>query len=66
VAVLVKFKDGETAKTIKEAAGVSGTVAKQAFAALIQDGSIAPCEIMKPNRKTPYEGYKIVEDTTHE
>lgn len=66
VAVMVKFKEGETARTIKEAAGVSGTIAKLAFAALVQDGTIAPCEITKPNRKMPYEGFRIAEHTTHE
>jgi hypothetical protein len=59
-----KFKEGETAKALKDAAGVSGTMARLALAELINAGDLVPVEIVKPNRKTPYEGYRLKDDTT--
>ncbi|GAG25255.1 unnamed protein product, partial [marine sediment metagenome] len=32
-----------------------------AFAALLTDGSIVPCEVSKTYRKTPLAGYKLAE-----
>ena len=54
-----KYKAGETAKTIKETAGVSGSMAKLAFAELISEGTLLPIDILKGRRKAPYEGYKL-------
>ncbi len=56
-----KFKDGETEKVIKDAAGVSGTMARLAFAELISEGALMPVEITKGRRKAPYQGYKLAE-----
>ncbi len=55
---MAKYPNGETVKVLREAAGLSGAVVTQALAALIHSGDALPCEITKPNRRAPYEGYK--------
>ncbi len=55
---LRKFPDGETARTIRDAAGMSGSRFNVALSSLIGDEWVEPCEVMKSVRKTPYEGYK--------
>ncbi len=59
VRAMLKYPDGETEKTIKDTAGVSGTVAREAFAELLITASIVPVDITKGRRKSPYRGYKI-------
>ena len=56
---LAKFPAGETGTVIRDAAGLNGTRFRQALAALIQDGDVVSCQVMKPNRSTPYEGYTL-------
>ncbi len=62
VGALVKFPDGETPRGIRIACGLNPTRFDPALAELIHDGSVVPCDIGKPNRKTPYEGYKLADD----
>lgn len=65
-AALVKFASGETANVLKTAAGISGNRFNVAIASLIQDGDVVPCEVSKPDRKTPREGYRLAgEEVTH-
>jgi hypothetical protein len=59
-----KFPSGETAKVIREHAGVSGTLASQALAALLEDGVLVPCDVTKGNRKTPHQGYRLTSGTS--
>ena len=61
--VMVKFPTGETKSVIRDAVGVHTRRFNPAFAALVLVGDIEPCAITKDNRKTPYGGYKLVEDT---
>jgi hypothetical protein len=61
VDVVAKYKDGETAYAIRTRAGMSGTGFNSAIAAALDRGHVTVCEIFKPNRKLPYEGYKLAE-----
>ena len=63
VKALAKFPNGETAKAIRERAGLSGTRFNPALAALLEDGDVVPIDIVKSNRQTPYEGYTLKTDT---
>ena len=56
---LAKYPSGETKNVIRDLAGVSGTLANAAFAALLNEGVIEPCQITKGNRKTPIGAYRI-------
>jgi|GEM_PF-1700363 len=49
-ATYTRFPDGETAKTIREAAGLSGQKFAPANLALIDDGIVEPCVITKNHR----------------
>jgi hypothetical protein len=61
VQAAIKFPNGETEKRIRGWAGLDGgAVVKEAFARLLNDGSLEEIEIVKPNRKTPYPGFRIV------
>jgi hypothetical protein len=61
VDTLAKFKDGETPKTIRERAGLNPSRFNVALAAMIDAGQIVPTTILKPNRKTPYDAFKLAE-----
>jgi hypothetical protein len=54
-----KFPEGETARTIRDTAAMSGTVANQAIAGLVADGLLVACEIQKASRKAPFEGLRL-------
>jgi hypothetical protein len=67
VQAMLKHPDGETPKAIREAAGLNGGDFGKALASLITDGTVTQCAITKGNRRTPYDGYKLAEETpTHE
>lgn len=59
VDAMVKFPDGETAKKIRLAARMNTTNFEAALAALVADGDVIECDILKRNRATPYTGYKL-------
>jgi hypothetical protein len=59
VRALAKHPGGETVKAIRDAAGLSGTIATMTLAALIEEGAVVACDVSKPNRKAPYEGYRL-------
>jgi hypothetical protein len=61
VEAMGRHPGGETEKVIKDTAGVSGTDAKQAFASLLSDGDILPCDVQRNCRKTPYPGYRLAD-----
>jgi hypothetical protein len=52
---------GETKHVLSAYAGVSGRRLNVALAKLLDEGDLVPCEVPKPNRKTPYEGFKLAE-----
>jgi hypothetical protein len=56
-----KFQEGETTKTIREVAGINGSLAQQAFAELIGEQALLPIPIIKGNHRKPYEGYRVSE-----
>ncbi len=60
---LIKFPEGETKSVIRDSARIGSSRFAPALAELISGGDIHPCKITKSSRKTPYEGYKLVEDT---
>lgn len=62
VKALGKFPAGETLKVLRETAGLDGSAAtRQAFGELVQEGTVIQCNIEKPNRRTPYEGYRLAD-----
>jgi len=63
---LVKFPQGESKSIIKEASGLNTTRFNPAFGELFEAGSIVACEIVKANRKKPYQGFKLAECAPHE
>jgi hypothetical protein len=67
VKALAKYPAGETAKTIRDTLGLASGRWSVVLASLIEDGNVVPCEIAKPNRKQPYDAFRLAgEDPTHE
>lgn len=54
-----RFPDGETQKRLAELAGMSGTRARAPLAMLVDDGRLVPCDVVKPNRRAPYAGFRL-------
>lgn len=63
---LAKFPDGESKSMVRDTAGLYTTKFNAALSALLADGAVVSCEIIKGRRKTPIDGYKLAEETTHE
>lgn len=62
IKALVKYPNGETAKVIREAAGLNGGQAtRDAFAELAAAGDIAVCEIQKGKKGKPENGFKLAD-----
>ncbi len=59
-AVAKKFQDGETQTKIAEAAGLSNKRCGTALNALEDDGTWERVDVQKPNRKSPYPGFRPV------
>ncbi|MFN0017720.1 MAG: AAA family ATPase [Pirellulaceae bacterium] len=55
---LAKVPAGETSKWIRESTGLNTAPANAAIAELLKNEAIERCDIFKPNRKAPYEGFK--------
>jgi hypothetical protein len=55
-----KYPEGETATTLRDQAGLKQDEFRAALAALLESGDIVATDVVKPNRKTPYGGYKLV------
>lgn len=56
---MAKYPNGETERTIRATAGISGTRFTAAIAELIQTGQVVACDVAKSNRKSPYPGYRF-------
>ena len=63
-AALARFPKGETTKALRDLLGFSGNKFGVALARLLQRVEAEPCEIIKPNRKTPYPAYRLKDSTT--
>ena len=61
VRAMVKYPDGETKTTIRDACGMSGARFNAALASLISDGTVVTTDVLKGNHKTPRTGYKLAE-----
>jgi hypothetical protein len=61
---MARFPDGETAKALRELVGFSGNKFSVALARLIRRTEVEHCEIIKPNRRTPYDAYRLKDLTT--
>jgi molecular chaperone GrpE (heat shock protein) len=59
-----KFKQGETATTIRDRAGLHDREFKPALAELLDGGELLPIEIVKSNRKKPYPGIILASHKT--
>jgi replicative DNA helicase len=59
-AAMQRYPDGNTKSQIREACGGFRGF-PVAFAAMIQSGAVIPCQVVKNNRKTPYDGFKLAE-----
>ncbi|MBI3464900.1 MAG: hypothetical protein HY000_17865 [Planctomycetes bacterium] len=58
---LQQFPSGETREALKEAAGVSSSIAALAIGELVASREVVPCKIRKGNRKSPYDGFRLAE-----
>ncbi len=58
---LAKYPAGETAKALREAAGINSGRFGVALARLLDRYELVACEINKTCRKTPFDGYKLAE-----
>ncbi|HUT10994.1 MAG TPA: hypothetical protein VMY42_10900, partial [Thermoguttaceae bacterium] len=57
--VLANHPEGETRRFIRDAAGLQTTRANEAINSLLADGLIESAHVIKGNRNTPLEGFKI-------
>ena len=55
--ILIGFKNGETGRTIREMAGLSGKTFGTAIQKLIENGQAVACEVEKSGRK--FDGYRL-------
>lgn len=58
---VAKYPTGETAKILREVSGVNSSRFGVALARLLERCELKPCEIVKPCRKTPFDGYKLAD-----
>ena len=63
---LAKFPKGESKSIVRDSSGRYSTKFNVALAALLEEGVIVPCEIIKGRRKTPIEGYRLKDETPNE
>ncbi len=61
VEAMLKFPEGETKSLIRDTAGLKTTVFAPAFAELLQDRTVVPCEVHKSSRQSPYPAFKLAE-----
>ena len=64
IEALEAYPEGETFTTIREHSGLRSNAARRALAELQKDGLAAKCDILKSNRKAPYEGFRLLRKPT--
>ncbi len=57
-----RCKTGESKSVIRDTSGVRSRRFDVAFADLLEDGTVVPCQVSKANRNPPYDGYKLAEE----
>lgn len=50
---LRRYPDGETSRTLREAAKISGSALEELLTQFIEEGIVVPCEVKKNNRREP-------------
>ncbi len=58
---MAKFPGGESKSVIRDTSGIRPPRFNAAFAALLADGDVVSCDVVKGNRHKPYAGYKLAE-----
>ena len=58
---MAKFPAGESKSVVRDTSGLHSSRFNSAFAALVDEGAILPCDVLKANRHKPYPGYKLAE-----
>lgn len=53
-----KYPAGETARTLRDTAGISATRFNIALAEMIQSRAVVECQVFKSDRRTPRQGYR--------
>lgn len=61
VKALKRFPEGETASGLEPFTGLNSKRFKAAMADLLEDGTVVPWKVHKPNRKKPYPGFKLTQ-----
>jgi len=59
IRAMSKYRPGETKSIVKDASGLRSEHFKAAFAELLREGDVVPCELVKPCRKTPFPAFKL-------
>ena len=62
--IAVKFPQGESKTIIRDRSGLRPDVFNPAWASLLDDGILVEIDIIKPNRKKPYPGFKLRDSET--
>ena len=57
---LRSFPDGETLSKLGNVIGLNHNRVGSAIETLVSAGVVEPCSISKSNRKTPYDGFRLV------
>jgi hypothetical protein len=63
---LAKFPEGDSKTVIRDTSGLHSTRFNAALSALLSDGTVVACDIIKGRRKTPIDGYKLKDETPNE
>jgi hypothetical protein len=59
IAALRQFPNGETESAISQRAGVHRQAFGGVWREMIEDKTVTECTVNKPNRKTPYDGWRL-------
>jgi len=61
---MAKYPTGETKTVIRDGSGLHSSRFNPAFGELLAEAIVVPCTIIKGNRKTPIDAYKLKESNT--
>jgi len=59
IRAMTAIAEPETGKAIRTRAGLPGDRFNFAIAAVIEGGFVEPCQVLKSNRKQPYDGFRL-------
>lgn len=57
--IMFKHPEGGTRNAVREWSGLNSTNANRIINQLLDSGQLAPCEVVLPNRRKPYEGVTL-------